>query len=288
MLIRLFENNVLPYSECHYPQYCFLYVCSINQMFLQKLITLFILRAFRKDNPGENPQFRGDNVNNQICNINYLCSLLATSGKEIISTNIFMDSIRFLVKFFKKKFHSKQLGIDQSEAYSSTSECGETPLLRRKKFIKIDDKLFYISVVQGLSYILTFKIPEIESQDPELLTKILKLILNNEHKAVLFNQTQLLRDFLETLRRNHLPQKYVKRLTKLIKEQKSFLRNKRDLFNRIKRKMPFGTPLFLIESGVYFENIHSHLPNNQIQESISSILIPPENKQDYMQKKRIY
>jgi len=26
MLIRLFENTVLPYSESHYPQYCFLYV----------------------------------------------------------------------------------------------------------------------------------------------------------------------------------------------------------------------------------------------------------------------
>ena len=36
MLIRLFENNVLSFSESHYPQYCFLYVCSINQMFLQK------------------------------------------------------------------------------------------------------------------------------------------------------------------------------------------------------------------------------------------------------------
>lgn len=50
MLLRLFENNVLPYSESHYPQYCFLYVCSINQMFLQKIITLFVLRAFNTKN----------------------------------------------------------------------------------------------------------------------------------------------------------------------------------------------------------------------------------------------
>ena len=49
--------------------------------------------------------------------------------------------------------------------------------------------------------------------------------------------------------------------------------------------MPFGTPLFLIESGVYFENIHSHLPNNQIQSSISNNLIPPENKHHASKKK---
>lgn len=48
LLIRLFENNVLPFSELHYPQYCFLYVASLNQLFLQKMVTLFILKAFSK------------------------------------------------------------------------------------------------------------------------------------------------------------------------------------------------------------------------------------------------
>lgn len=71
----------------------------------------------------------------------------------------------------------------------------------------------------------------------------------------------------------------------MMKEQKNFLRYKKDLFNRIKRKMPFGTPLFLIESGVFFENIHSHLPNNQIRESVTSSLIPPENHRGLVKKK---
>lgn len=280
MLIRLFEDNILPYSESHYPQYCFLYVCSVNQMFLQKLITLFILRAFNnKGNLAPSNNYRYDLMNTKICNINYLCSLLATSGKEIISTKIFLDSVRFLVKFFKRKFHSKKLMSDQIlETYSSNSECSESMNKRGKRTIKVDDKLFYISVVQGLSYILTFKIPELETQDPGLLTKILKLILNNEYKAVLFNQTSLLNMLLEAMKTNQIAPKYIRRLNKLLKEQKGFLRYKKDLFNRIKRKMPFGTPLFLIESGVFFENIHSHLPNNQIQESIAQNLIPPENK----------
>jgi hypothetical protein len=288
MLIRLFENNVLPYSESHYPQYCFLYVCSINQMFLQKLITLFILRAFNNnDVSATNSNFRNDGVHNKVCNINYLCSILATSGKEILSTKIFLDSIRFLVKFFKKKFHSKKIMVDRLETYSSNSECSEMLHKRGKKTIRVDDKLFYISVIQGLSYILTFKIPELESQDPTLLTKILKLVLNNEYKAAMFNQTSLLKMLLESMKTHRVASKYVRRLMKLIKDQKNFLRYKKDLFNRIKRKMPFGTPLFLIESGVFFENIHSHLPNNQIQESISRTLIPPENKRNFLQKKGV-
>jgi len=286
MLIKLFENNVLPYSESHYPQYCFLYVCSVNQVFLQKLITLFILRAFNsKESYGSSHQFRGDQIHSKVCNINYLCSLLATSGKEIMPINIFLDSIKFLVKFFKKKFHSKKVMDEQMERYSSASECGETPMKRNKKTIKIDDKLFYISVVQGLSYIMTYKFSEIENEDPTLVAKILKIILNNEFKAVLFNQGQLLRDLLEALKGNCVKSKYIRRLSKLIKEQKGFLRYKKDLFNRIKRKMPFGTPLFLIESSVYFENIHSHLPNNQIQESIAKNLIPPEHKYGLQKKK---
>lgn len=142
--------------------------------------------------------------------------------------------------------------------------------------------------MQGLSYIITFKIPEIESQDPSLLTKILKLILNNEHKAVLYNQSSLLVSLLESFKTNKIAPKYIRRLTKLMKEQKNFLRYKKDLFNRIKRKMPFGTPLFLIESGVFFENIHSHLPNNQIQDSVSNNLIPPEHrKKGYLVKKQL-
>jgi hypothetical protein len=120
MLIRLFENNILPYSESHYPQYCFLYVCSVNQIFLQKLITLFILRSFNNSN-GLPMSYRGDQVHNKVCNINYLCSLLATSGKEIVSVKIFLDSIRFLVKFFKRKFHSK-IKSEQIETYSSNSD----------------------------------------------------------------------------------------------------------------------------------------------------------------------
>ena len=279
MLIRLFENNVLPFSESHYPQYCFLYVCSINQMFLQKLITLFILRAFNNSKSSKNTkEYKSDNIASQTC-VNYICSLLATSGKEIIPINIFLDSIRFLVKFFKGRFHSKKLIPEHFETYSSHSDSSEWKPKIVKKSIKVEDKLFYINMVQGLSYILSFKIPEIETQDPNLLTKILKLILNNEHKAVLYNQSSLLLMLQDSLIKNRVQSKYIRRLAKLMKEQKSFLRFKRDLFNRVRRKMPYGTPLFLIKSGVYFEHIHSHLPNNQIQESIGSTLIPPENKQ---------
>lgn len=286
MLIRLFENNVLPYSESHYPQYCFLYVCSINQMFLQKLITLFILRAFsNNDNVTGHRNFRGEQVTNKICSVNYICSLLATSGKEILPSNIFLDSIRFLVKFFKRKFHTKNMALDQLETYSSTSECSENVYNRGKKQIKLDDKLFYISVIQGLSYILVFKIPELQSQDPTLLTKILKLILNNEFKAVMFNQTTLLKMLLGAFKAHKVSHKYSRRLAKMIRDQKNFLKYKQDLFNRIKRKMPFGTPLFLIEAGIFFENIHSHLPNNQIQESVSSNLIPPEFKRGFLHKR---
>ena len=284
MLIRLFENNVLPYSESHYPQYCFLYVCSVNQMFLQKLITLFIVRAFSTTKVHAR-NYRSDQIQQKICNINYLCSLLATCGKGIISPQIFLDSIRFLVKFFKRKFHSK-LNHEKFETHSSSSDCSDLSRIGKRK-IKVDDKLFYISVVQGLSYIVCFKIPEIESQDPSLLVKILKLILNNEHKAALFNQTSLLETLQSSLKTHRVPPKYIRRLTKLMKEQKNFLRYKKDLFNRIKRKMPFGTPLFLNESGVFFSNIHSHLPNNQIQESITKSLIPPEMKKGYLEKKPV-
>ena len=95
-----------------------------------------------------------------------------------------------------------------------------------KNNIKVDDKLFYINVIQGLSYILCFKIPEIESQDPNLLTKIIKLVLNNEHKAVLFNQNTLLSTLLNSLKRNKISHKYINRLSKLIKEQKGFMKYK--------------------------------------------------------------
>ena len=184
--------------------------------------------------------------------------MLATSGKEIIPINIFLDSIRFLVKFFKGKFHSKKIISDNFDAHSSHSENSEVKHRSIKKSIKVEDKLFYINVIQGLSYILSFKIPEIETQDPALLTKMLKLILNNEHKAVLYNQSSLLSILLESLTNNRVQSKYIRRLSKLMKEQKNFLRYKRDLFNRVRRKMPFGTPLFLIESGVYFEHIYNY------------------------------
>lgn len=286
MLLRLFENNVLPYSESHYPQYCFLYVCSISQMFLQKLITLFVLRAFNDDDGANVRRYKADHLLSKVCNINYLCSLLATSGKEIVSIRILMESLQFLVKFFKRKFHSK-IKPSQFEAESSNSEGNESCTGRSRGKMRIDDKLFYISVIQGLTYILTFKIPEIESQDPELLTKILKLVLNNEHKAALYNQTSLLETLHDSLKRNRITPKYIRRLGKLLKEQKNFLRYKKDLFNRIKRKMPFGTPLFLIECGDFFKNIHSHLPNNQIKESISKSLLPPEPKTKGLVKKKV-
>lgn len=275
MLIRLFENNVLPFSELHYPQYCFLYVASLSQLFLQKMVTMFILKAFSKS----------AHINIKTHCVNYICSLLATSSEKVISIKIFLDSVRFLVKFFKTKFHSKSSNIEQYETYSSNSDGTETKQRRVKKHLKIDDKLFYISVIQGLSYILSFKIPEIESQDPSLLTKILKLILNNEFKAVLFNQAPMLKMLLNAFKINHIEGKYIRRLNKQTKSQKSFLRYKKDLFNRIKRKMPFGTPLFLNESGVFFEDFHSHLPNNQIQESIVSTLIPPERRKNSLKDK---
>lgn len=209
---------------------------------------------------------------------------MATSSDKVISLRIFLDSVRFLVKFFKTKFHSKSPTTEAHEEYSSHSDNNEPVQRKVKKQLKVDDKLFYISVIQGLSYILSFKIPEIVSQDPSLLTKILKLILNNDLKAVLYNQGSMLTMLHNALRVNHVDQKYVRRLAKQAKTQKSFLRYKRDLYNRIKRKMPFGTPLFLNESGIFFENFHSHLPNNQIQESIISTLIPPENRKNSMGK----
>lgn len=286
MLLRLFERNVLPYSESHYPQYCFLYVCSINQMFLQKLITLFVLRAFNDEDSTKTGLYKADQCLSKVCNINYLCSLLATSGKEIISIRILMESLHFLVKFFKRKFHSK-IKPTQFDAESSHSDGNESSSKRVRGKMRIDDKLFYISVVQGLTYILTFKIPEIQSQDPSLLTRILKLVLNNEHKAALYNQTSLLETLIESMKENRINPKYIRRLTKLLKEQKNFLRYKKDLFNRIKRKMPFGTPLFLVECGDFFKNIHSHLPNNQIKESISKNLLPPEQKPATLVKKKV-
>lgn len=287
MLLRLFENNVLPFSESHYPQYCFLYVCSINQMFLQKIITLFVLRAFNaNDNEGLN-QGKNDQAMNRVTNINYLCSLLATSGKEIIPIKILLESLDFLVKFFKRKFHSK-IKISQFDAESNNSEGSEFGYKKEKGKMRLDDKLFYISVVQGLTHILTFKIPEIESQNPSLLTKILKLILNNEHKAALYNQTQVLQSFLDAMKTHKIQPKYIRRLNKLLKEQKNFLRYKKDLFNRIKRKMPFGTPLFLNESGSFFKNINSHLPNNQIQVSINKTLLPPDKKFKPLVKKVMF
>ena len=111
-----------------------------------------------------------------------------------------------------------------------------------------------------------------------MLTKMLKLVLNNEFKAVLFNQGTMLKTLHTAFKVHHVDQKYTRRLTKQMKTQKNFLRYKRDLYNRIKRKMPFGTPLFLNESGVFFENFHSHLPSNQIQASIKTTLIPPERR----------
>ena len=254
-------------------------------MFLQKLITLFVLRSFNSDEVMVTGNMKSDQITNKICNINYLCSLLATSGKEIIPIKILLESLNFLVKFFKRRFHSKS-HADQYDASSSNSE-NETPSKLRKGKMRIDDKLFYISVVQGLSYILTFKMDVIETQDPNLLTRILKLILNNEHKAALYNQTHVLQQFLDAMKNHRIAPKYIRRMTKLMKGQKNFLRYKKDLFNRIKRKMPFGTPLFLIESGVFFNNIHSHLPNNQIQESISKTLIPPENKPKATLRKKV-
>jgi hypothetical protein len=268
MLIRLFEKNILPFSELHYPQYCFLYVASISQLFLQKMVTLFILKAFSKT----------AHINVKTHCVNYICSLLATSSQKVISIKIFLDSVRFLVKFFKTKFHSKQSNIERYETISSNSDGSMQTQKKVKMHIKVDDKLFYISVIQGLSYILSFKIPEIGSQDPSLLHKMLKLILNNEFKAVLFNQGSTLKCLLNSFKVNHVDPKYIRRLTKQIKTQKHFLRYKRDLFNRIKRKMPFGTPLFLNESGQFFKDFHSHLPDNQIQESIVSTLIPPERR----------
>ena len=226
MLIRLFENNILPYSESHYPQYWFLYVCSISQIFLQKLITVFILKAFNNSKNSEKTKaYKSDNITSQIC-INYICSLLATTGKEIVPVNIFLDSLRFLVKFFKGKFHSKKTAIEQLEALSHNSDGSEPKNRFIKKNIKVEDKLFYINVIQGLSYILWFKIPEIESQDPSLLTKILKLVLNNEHKAVLFNQTTLLGTLLSSLKKHRIQQKYIRRFTKLMKGQKGFIKYK--------------------------------------------------------------
>lgn len=210
MLLRLFERNVLPYSESHYPQYCFLYVCSINQMFLQKMITLFVLSAFNSEDGAGRGHFKADQCQRKVCNINYLCSLLATSGKEIVAIRILMESLQFLVRFFKK-FHSK-IKISQFEAESSNSEGNESCSTRGRGKMRIDDKLFYISVIQGLTYILTFKISEIQSQDPSLLIKILKLILNNEHKAALYNQTPLLETLLKSMRTNRVPPKYIRRL----------------------------------------------------------------------------
>lgn len=203
MLVRLFENNILPYSESHYPQYWFLYVWSINQVFLQKLITLFIFKAFSNKNSEKSKSFKSDNITSQIW-VNYICSLLATTGKEIIPVNIFFDSIRFLVKYFKGRFHSKRAEAEQIETFSSNSEGNRSRQKTAKKNIKVEDKLFYINVIQGLSYILCYKIPEIESQDPTLLIKILKLILNNEYKAVLFNQTTLLSTLLSSLKQNRV------------------------------------------------------------------------------------
>jgi len=245
------------------------------------------LRAFNNaKNTASEKVYRNDQICSQIC-INYICSLLATSGKEIIPVNIFLDSVRFLIKFFKGKFHSKKDTTEHFETFTSNSECSERRPRATKKTIKVEDKLFYINVIQGLSYILTFKIPEIESQDPALLKRMLKLVLNNEHKAILFNQKSLLSVLLQAFKTHRIQPKYIRRLSKLMKDQNNFLRYKNDLFNRVKRKMPFGTPLFLIESGVYFEHFHSHLPNNQIQESISSVLIPPENKKNFLKKKSI-
>ena len=275
MLIRLFDKNILPFTELHYPQYCFLYVASVNQLFLQKMVTLFILKAFSKT----------EHINTKAHWINYICSLLATSSQKVISIKILLDSIRFLVKFFKTKFHSKNSRIERFETYSSNSDGNEPVQRKRKMQLKVDDKLFYISVIQGLSYILCFKIPVIESQDPSLLTKILKLILNNEFRAVLYNQGSMIKMLLNSFKINHIDQKYIKRLSKQTKDQKNFLRYKRDLYNRIKRKMPFGTPLFLNQSGIFFEDFHSHLPNNQIQESIISTLIPPEQRKSSFNSK---
>lgn len=148
MLIRLFEKNILPFTELHYPQYCFIYVASINQLFLQKMVTLFILKAFSKT----------AHINVKTHCINYICSLLATSSDKVISVKIFLESVRFLVKFFKTKFHSKKSNIERYETISSNSDGSQPTQKKVKMHIKVDDKLFYISVIQGLSYILCFKI----------------------------------------------------------------------------------------------------------------------------------
>ena len=46
--LTIFEARVLPLTDSKYPQYIFLHLCSVNEQFMQKFITLIIMKAFNQ------------------------------------------------------------------------------------------------------------------------------------------------------------------------------------------------------------------------------------------------